>query len=189
MSIAGAIHGRAQPQLEGSWAPPERLQPRGPAGDPRGRPRPRDGAPLRLGPAGRRPRRSARTSPCVRSAGPRASGRRGPCAVQTAPLRSGTSSSTSSIMDGRRSPTPRIVGARPRARRRAVDLACVFRFEQLGLARVQVLTDADNVASRKVAAKGRIYGRGLPARIRRARRKAPRHSALRSAPLRPTPRL
>lgn len=36
---------------------------------------------------------------------------------------------------------------------RAVDLACVFAFERLGLARVLVLADADNVASRKVATK------------------------------------
>ena len=52
MSIAGHSRSRAT-AARGSWAPPERLQPRGPAGDPRGRPRPRDGAPLRLGPAGR----------------------------------------------------------------------------------------------------------------------------------------
>lgn len=36
---------------------------------------------------------------------------------------------------------------------RAADLACVFAFEELGVARVQLLTDADNLASHRVAVK------------------------------------
>lgn len=36
---------------------------------------------------------------------------------------------------------------------RAVDLACAFAFEELGMARVELLAEADNVASRAVAAK------------------------------------
>lgn len=44
---------------------------------------------------------------------------------------------------------------------RAVDLACFFAFEELGIARVQLLTDADNSASRAVATKAGFTTEGI----------------------------
>ncbi len=44
---------------------------------------------------------------------------------------------------------------------RAVDLACAFAFDELGVARVQALTDADNLASRSVAAKAGFVTEGI----------------------------
>jgi RimJ/RimL family protein N-acetyltransferase len=44
---------------------------------------------------------------------------------------------------------------------RAVDLVCVFAFDELCIARVQLLTDADNLASRAVAAKAGFAIEGI----------------------------
>ena len=69
---------------------------------------------------------------------------------------------------------------------RAVDLACVFAFEQLGLARVQLLADADNLASRKVAAKAGFTAEGV---LREhGEREGRRHDMVLYARLRSDPR-
>ena len=44
---------------------------------------------------------------------------------------------------------------------RAVDLACAFAFEELGVARVELLAEADNLASRTVAAKAGFEIEGI----------------------------
>ena len=69
---------------------------------------------------------------------------------------------------------------------RAADIVCVFAFERLRVARLQLLTDADNVASRRVAAKAGFTVEGVLREY--GERDGKRHDMVLYARLRSDPR-